>query len=223
MENRRKRRVDVDLEKEKVIKYIMYESSISVKRTLLSSFIMILIVSLPSAIFGVYANITKIIFLPLIIVFCIWIVYLLKNTKGKRKQYILFLGLVSFFISISFMILAFNFASTIMTVKLIYIIGVAFFYILANTFYILNVLRLIKKDYYQKQGKTESPYSIIFPMAILGLGIGKSLYSVSQEKIVLIIVACMLFMAFLFSIGIHNLLRYYYIKIFDERLKTIRY
>lgn len=211
----------MSLEKEKIIKYIMYESSISIKKTLLSSFIMIFIVSVPSAIFGVYAYITKIIFLPLAIMFCIWIAYLLRNTENKRRQYILFIGLYSSFISISFMTLAYKFASMIMSVKLIYIIGVVFFYILANMFNIFNVIRLIKKDYYKNQGKTENPHSIIFPMAILGLCIGKSLYLIGQDKVVLIIVACMLFMAFIFSIGIHNLLRYYYMKAMDEKPKTI--
>ena len=150
----------------------------------------------------------------MVIIFSAWAIYLLIDTNNKKTEFILFLGMFSFFISISFMVAAYKFASS--TDILVHWVDVAVIialFIFINVLNILNVLRLIKKGYYQQKDKTENPMGLIFAMSILGLGIGKTMVGrLNQDVVVSILVSLMLFMSFLYSIGIHNLLKCYYIR-----------
>ncbi len=200
-------------EREKLLSYVNYEPRVTPKKTLVSCLTMLLLVSVPSSWFGVYSDITKVLILPSVLL-GIWILYLLIQRENTRKGYSLFLGTYSFFISTSFLVAAYKIVSTIMEVPVLYVTTILSTYILVNVLNVINVKRLIKKGYYLEQGRTENPLGIIFAMAILGLGIGKALIgNVSQDGVVFILAGCMLFFSFLYTIGTHNLLKFYYLKI----------
>ena len=196
-----------------ILSYVNTESNVPKKNSLWGSMTVMLMVCIPSAIFGVYANITKVTLLSMVVVFSIWIFYLLVNTENKKNQYILFLGIFSGFISLSYMLAAYKVASSAMNVSSFYIIITLIVYLLTNIVSILNVTRLIKKGYYNVQRKTENPMGIIFAMSILGLGAGRAMVgNVNQDVAVTILVTCLIFMGFLHSIGTHNILKYYLAK-----------
>ncbi|WP_291300777.1 hypothetical protein [Desulfosporosinus sp. BICA1-9] len=89
-------------------------------------------------------------------------------------------------------------------------------YLMINIVSILNTLRLIKRGYFKVKRKMENPMGIIFAAGILGLGIGRLLIGkVSQDLVVALLVIGLMFFGFLFSIGTHNILKYYYAKKFQ--------
>ena len=54
---------------------------------------------------------------------------------------------------------------------------------------------------------------LIFAMSILGLILGRTMIGrLNQEAVVNILSWLLMFLSFIYSIGIHNLLKYYYIK-----------
>lgn len=201
------------IEQEKIKSYIEYESNVPKTKTLRASLIMMLMVCIPSALFGAHSDITSFTLIPLVIIFGIWAIYLLIDTNNKKVKFVLFLGTFSFFIAVTFLVAAYKFASTTSKVQSLYVILVFVLFIVVNVLNILNVLRLISKGYYQQKGKAENPMGLILAMAILGLSIGKTMVGrANQDVVVAILISIMLFMSFLYSIGMHNLLKYYYIR-----------
>lgn len=197
----------------KIESYINMESNVQKKKGLLSFWWIMIIVCIPSAIFGEYADITKYIVLPLVVIMSLWIIYLLINTDSKKIQYILFLGIFSVFISISFLIAAYKIAVTETSVSFIYVFILILAYILSNIMGIVNTLRLIERGYFLTQRKMENPMGIIFAAGLLGLGIGRTLLgNTSQDIVVTVLVVGLIFLGFLFSMGSHNLLKYYLAK-----------
>jgi len=193
--------------------YVNTESSIPKRNGLLSFWWLMLIVSIPSAVFGVYADITKIAILPLVAILSFWIIYLLVNADSKKMNYILFLGVFSIFISISFLIAAYKIAVIEINVSGNYVLLIIFVYFLSIILGILNTFRLIRKGYYKKQRKIENPIGMIFASGLFGLGIGRLLLAkISQDIVVAVLVIGLIFLGFLFSMGTHNLLKYYLAK-----------
>jgi hypothetical protein len=205
------------IEKENVENYIKVESNIPMRKGLLSFLWIMLIVCVPSAIFGVYADVTKLIMLPLVLIISLWLIYLLIDTDNKKMQLTLFLGILSVFISVSFLIAAYKVASTEIKVPPSYVLLAITFYLIANIVSVLNTIRLIKNGYYNVQRKIENPMGIIFAAGVLGLGIGGVLIKkMDQVSVVAILVVGLIFLSFLFCIGIHNLLKYHFLKCFQK-------
>lgn len=210
------------IEKENVQGYIDFEPNVPKKNGLLGFGWIMLIVCIPSALFGVYAEITKIIMLPLVIIMSLWIIYLLIKTDTKRLQYILFLGVASVFISVSFLIAAYKIASTVMRVSTAYILLIVLAFIIANVLGIFNTIRLIKKGHFKVKKNNGNPVVMIFAVGLLGLGSGKILIGkISQDTAVAILVIGLMFLGFLISIGTHNFLKYYYARKYRECKMTV--
>ncbi|MHB1395123.1 MAG: hypothetical protein ACYCYE_19145 [Clostridia bacterium] len=203
----------MEFKRENIIGYVNSETSVPRKNALWGSLTVMLMVCIPSALFGVYANITRIVLIPIIGIFCIWIFYLLVNIESKKNQYTLFLGNFSVFISLSYILAAYKVAASAVDVPMVYIFVTLIAYVLTNVVSIINIIRLLNRGYYNLPHKAENPMGIIFAMSILGLGIGRVMVGkVSQDIAVTILVTCLMFMGFLHAIGTHNLLKYYFAK-----------
>jgi len=174
-----------------------------------------LVVCIPSAIFGVYSNITRIVMLPLVIIMSLWIVYLLLKTDTKKSQFVFFLGVFSVFISVSFLVAAYKIVATEIRISGIHILLIILAYVIVNILSIFNTLRLIKKRRFKVKGKNENLIGMIFASGLLGLSIGKVLMrKINQNTSVAILVIGLVFIGFLFSTGTNNFIKYYYIKKF---------
>ncbi|MCX7745460.1 MAG: hypothetical protein N2645_01020 [Clostridia bacterium] len=195
--------------------YINFESNIPKKTGLLSFLWIMFIVCIPSAVFGVYSNITKIVMLPLVIIMSLWIIYLLIKTDTKKIQFIFFLGVFSVFISLSFLVAAYKIAATETRVSLTCVILTIVTYVIANFICVFNTLRLIKNGHFKEKRKVENPMGIIFAAGLLGLSLGRVLLGkTSQDTVVAILVIGLIFLGFLFSIGTHNFIKFYFAKKF---------
>ena len=116
----------------------------------------------------------------------------------------------SIFVSTSFLIAAYKLAIVEMNVPVNYVILTIIVYIATNVGGILNTLRLVKKGYFRTQRKMENPMGIIFAMGLLGLGVGRLLLGkINQDTAVTILIIGLIFLGFLFSIGSHNILKYF--------------
>lgn len=201
------------IKEEDIQSYINYESNVPKRKGLWSFLWTMLIVCVPTAIFGTNSDITKVVLLPLVIILSFWIIYLLIKTETKKIQFVFFLGVYSVFISISFLIAAYKIAVTEMRVSMVYVLIIIMIYITTNMLGILNTLRLIKKGYFTGQRKTENSMGVIFAASFLGLGIGKMLIGkINQDTVVAILVILLIFLGFLFSTGSHNFIKYYFAK-----------
>lgn len=203
--------------KENVMEYVNYESSVPTEKTLQSSLIVFLMVGIPSCLFGAYSNITRITLLPWVIIFTLWALYLMVKKIYSKKQFILFLGAASLFISFLFMIAAYKYALIAYSVTIFQIFIVIILFVITNVINILNVLRLINKGYYKKKGKNENPLALFIAMSVLGLSMGRLLYITSQEVVITILVSLLLFLSFLFTTGAHNFLKYYFIRRYMQK------
>ena len=70
------------IENEKIEGYIKFNSNISGRKELLCYMWLMLVISIPSGCFGIYAEITKIIILPIVFIFSVWILYLFVKKRG---------------------------------------------------------------------------------------------------------------------------------------------
>ena len=200
------------INQENVKEYINYESGVPTYKLLQSSLIMCCIIGIPSSLFGKYSNITKIILLPCIVIFCLWTIYQLIYKNINREHFILYLGVTSFFTSFLFMIAAYKFALMAYNVTIEHVLFIIIIFVIINSINILNVLRLIKKGYYKKKGRNENPSALFIAVSVCGLSMGKLFINTKQENVIAILVSLLLFMAILFTTGTHNFLKYYYIK-----------
>ena len=205
----------MNIVREKVNAYINYESHIPKKKTLQSSIIMLCMVGIPVSLYGAYSNITRLILLPFLLIFIFWAIYLLINTENKKAQFVLFLGGFSLIISLLFIIASYKFALLIYKVPMFYMLLIIILYIIANIINILNVQRLIKRGYYEKDSKNKKPTALFIAMSVFGLSMGNMLNNARQEVVIAILVSLLLFMAFIFTTGTHNFLKYYYVRTYN--------
>ncbi|MDQ2088150.1 hypothetical protein RBH29_17125 [Herbivorax sp. ANBcel31] len=197
---------------ENIKSYVKFDSNIPKKKGLLSFIWLILIICIPTGIFGAYASITKNIILPLLTIIVLWAIYLLINTEQKN-QFILFLGVSSIFISISLLIATYKIVTIETEILLSHILIIMIIYVLLNITNTLNTLRLIKNGYFNVRKKSKNHLSIIFGAGLFGLVVGRILFTdLTQDTAVVVIAIIFIFLAFLFSTGTHNLLKYFFIK-----------
>lgn len=198
---------------ENIKNYVKFDSNIPKKKGLLSFIWLILIICIPTGIFGAYASITKYIILPLLAIIVLWAIYLLINTEQKKIQFILFLGVSSIFISISLLLATYKIVTIETEILLSHILVIMSIYVLLNITNILNTLRLIKNGYFNVCKKSRNHLNIIFGAGLFGLVGGRILFTdVTQDMAVVVIAIIFIFLAFLFSTGTHNLLKYFFIK-----------
>lgn len=202
----------MDMEKN-IDSYINNEAKTSKRKFLFGAWYFMLIVSLPSALFGEFADITKFVMIPFIVIMTFWIIYLFVEVEKKKRQFILFMGIYSVFISMSFLIAAYKMAATTINVSIGYILLILFAFILTIFLIIYNTLRLVRKGHYLEKEKAENPTGLIVASSLFGLGVGKILLNkISQDTVVALLVVIFLFLGFLFLSGVHNLLKYYFIR-----------
>jgi hypothetical protein len=200
-------------EVESIKSYVNYEADIPKNQILKAYITLMLVVSVPSALFGAYSKFTTIILIPLVIVLIAWDIYLLTDVNCKKESLILYQGIFSLFISISFMIAGYKFASTIMVVQWFQGTIIVNLFIIFNILNIYNILRTIKKNSYSQMKKKGRSSGLILAMCVLGLFLGKTMIGkLNQDTVVVILVSIMIFMSFLLSLGTHNILKYYYIR-----------
>lgn len=193
--------------------FLKLESINLKKRELLSFLWIMLILCVPTAIFGKYSNITKLIMLPIVALMSFWIVYFLISKEIKKTQAILFLASISTFLSISMLAAAYKITSSEMKVSAYIVLLILLLYILTVIMVNLNILRLIKKGHFLVENNNKST-GIIITASFMGLGIGRLFrgQNMSQDTVVLVLSFLLLILGFLFSMGTHNFMKYYFLK-----------
>lgn len=193
--------------------YINIESAIPQKKGLLSFLYLMLIICVPTSIFGIYSNVTKIIMLPITVVMILWVLYLLIKKQKSKSQFILFQAIFSTFISLSLLIAAYKIASSELQVPIKLVVLIFLIYIIIILSGMLYTLRLIENGYFVVERKSENPMGVIVTSGFLGLGLGRILmFKTSEDTAVLVLILGIIFLGFLFSIGTHNYIKYYFIK-----------
>ncbi len=81
--------VNMNIENEFIINFINYNSNIPHSKTIQANLGMLLMTGIPSTIWGVQSNITKLFLAPILIV-TFWAIYLLINKNQKRTLCIIY-------------------------------------------------------------------------------------------------------------------------------------
>ena len=127
------------------------------------------------------------------------------------------MGAFSIFLSILLLLSAYKVASTEIEVSKKSIIILIVAYIVNNILYVLNIIRLIKKGYFISEKKYGKQIGVALAASAFGLFIGKRMFNnMSQDKVMLMLVAMLIFLGFFFSWGTTLLLKYYYIKTLEK-------
>ncbi|MTI47350.1 MAG: hypothetical protein FH761_05895 [Firmicutes bacterium] len=202
-----------NLEIEKINGYIdINKIEVPNWKVLFSGYFFFLIISIPSALFGKMNVVTKPIMVAWTVIMGVWTLYLFFN-KDKIENYVLYLGVISIFISISSLVATYKIVSLIYEVEYYLVLLCGIIYLALIALNVWNTIRLIKNGYYSSTNQsTKNNYGLILATSVLGLGIGRAfLGNVGNEKAIIIIVSVLLFFAFIFLTGSHNILKYYYI------------
>lgn len=206
-----------ELNSEDVNAYINLETiDLSKNRQIWSNLIFVSLIAIPTAFWGKYSDITRIVMPLVIIIMSVWTAYLSFGIDKKQKNFTLYMGCTALVLSIVCTLAAYKILSTIIEVSATVIVVVIVLYIIGALLNALNVLRLIKKGYYhKKQKKGSMALAVLF--GVLGLGITKVMgRGLEQDKVVYIMASCLMFFAFIGMIGTQNILKYILIRRFDK-------
>ncbi|AIF49791.1 hypothetical protein [Pelosinus sp. UFO1] len=206
-----------ELNSEDVKAYTDFEIiDLSKKKQIWSSFLFNLLIAIPTAFFGDYSDITRIVIPLIIIISAVWVVYLSFKIEKKRESFILYLGCNALFTSIICMLASYKILSTIIEVNNLVIVSVVALYIICLLLNVLNVLRLIRKGHYGKSSQKGSA-ALIIPFSVLGLGIGKAMVGrIGNSGAVILLASCLMIFSFMYLIGTQNILKYVLIQIYDK-------
>lgn len=202
--------------KEDVQGYINYTSDINKGTKLFSIFILMISICIPTAFFGIYANITKIIILPIVFAMTVWLIYLSKSPRSFDMQYPLYMGIYSVFLSLTCLLAAYKSTSLVMRVPITYVIVIITAYVISCMASIFFILRLIKKGHFRGAGKEKNYIGLTVVAGVLGMSIaGASLKNISQNTEDLLMGIGLIIIAFAISVGTgnsgtHNFVKYYY-------------
>jgi hypothetical protein len=189
---------------------------LSKKKQIWSNFLFLLLITVPTAFFGEYSNITRIVIPLIIIISAVWVVYLSFEIEKKRESFILYMGCNALVASSSCMLASYMILSTIIEVNTLAVVSVVALYIIGLLLNVLNVLRLIRKGHYGKCSKQGST-ALIIPFSVLGLGIGKAMVGkIGNSGAVILLASCLMIFSFMYLIGTQNILKYVLIQRYDK-------
>jgi len=157
---------------------------------------------------------------PVIAVINLWAFYILLNIKKRQKQYILFVGVFCFVMSVILMLFSF---------KIIYLMLLSdspFFALYAIAIYLAILiggsifhLKALENGYYsgKKKTKGKSGINTIVGMAVAGTLGGLFLINFASEDTGLVVLALtLLLLGYLLELGINNVHKYYLIRKFEN-------
>jgi len=168
---------------------------------------------------------------PVIAGINLWAFYILLNMKKRQKQYILFVGVFCFVMSVILMLFSF---------KIIYLMLLSdspFFALYAIAIYLAILvggsifhIKALENGYYsgKKKIKGKSGINTIVGMAVAGTLGGLFLINFASEDTGLVVLAlALLFLGYLLELGINNIHKYYHIKKFEnvypnDKTKTLK-
>ncbi|QIB70016.1 hypothetical protein Ami103574_12225 [Aminipila butyrica] len=213
----------MNIQKDDIQYFINQESYSPPKKMIRSFLLLILILGMPTAIFGAYSNITSAVMLPIIMGICIWGILLLKNPINQNKLN-LFLGASALSISLSTLILAYKtYASNnnheVPLQIICFILGV---YIICIAVYITIIFQWIKKGHYRQQKKYKNVKWITSGIMIIMIVSGREILGAIDRNILDKAMLLMLILvAFTCAYGGTSCFLKYYLakKIEDEHLE----
>ncbi|SHJ80229.1 hypothetical protein SAMN02745751_03412 [Dethiosulfatibacter aminovorans DSM 17477] len=204
-----------ELEIQKINGYIDLENiKVPNWKVLLSSYFFFMIISIPTALYGSMNELTNQMIGSWVIILGIWTLYFIFN-KHDENSYVLYMGMISVFTSITALIATFEMLNLLIDVNYSLIIIVVLIYLGLLGVNIWNIIRLVKKGYFldpQKSSRTN--YGLILGTSVLGIGVARAFFGgVGNDKAIMIIVSVLVFFVLVFLSGTHNFLKYYYIRI----------
>lgn len=175
------------------------------KKTIKDYIFLLCFIGIPTSFLGVNKGIT----IPIIaIILFLQILWSLLLLKGKcHKQYILYSGISCEMLSIILLITSYKIISLCRNIQVNEIILVLVLYISFIIIYnVIFINKISKEKYVKKKNNT----SCIFLASVLGIVIGKSIFSNMNNNQVIIIVGLMtLLIALVLAIGTKMVLIYY--------------
>lgn len=198
--------------------YLQLQHPRLIKQYLWGWLIMINLFGIPTSIYGVLNNYTKVFLLPVIII-DIWAIYLMIEVGKKQKAYILFVGVFCTIMSLLLMVASFKIIQPVngfpldeyMKMSVLTYIAIL---VLGG---IYHKLALMRGYYFNKNAKSKKGVGIIIFFSALGLLVGRVIVRNVTEQIGTIIFAiCVLILGYLLELGIHNIYKYYLIKKYNK-------
>ncbi len=158
------------------------------------------------------------IFFVITLVFDLWAIYILLDTKTKQNQFILFSGLVSFFLSAMYIYAFYEIIYMILDIKsLVYIYIIIFLYIFILALNLLILHQLLNKGNFKRKKQKGIFISLILICFNFGI-MGEKLYNkFSDARSQLIVTAfIILLFGYCFLFTTHNTYKYYLIKKYSK-------
>ena len=210
MEGGRVKRMNIEIEK--IQSYINYEAHIPEKKVIFAHSIFPLLPNLLSFYLKLQSQMTSVIMMSLVSVIGLWGIYLTLEYREIKQQEVLYLGVASVFMCISFLLMAYNLISKLTDIPYQYTIIMMILYFTLILGSILNVVRLIKKGYYLKSHKTNkfanfSGVAMYAPALIFSRILAAR---AEQDTIILVLVTMCLILGLMISSRIHNLIKYFF-------------
>lgn len=202
------------VELEKIEEYIDYKGIIVPKsKELLASYFFLMIISIPTVMFGIKNHYAKSMIGLCVVVLGLWTLYFVFK-KENKVIYILYLGVMSFFISLTTLIASMKMFTLLMDINIYFIAVVIFIYLGLLIFNFWNIIRLINNGYFLSNNrKAKANFGIYTGTALLGMGIARAfLKEIGNDRAIMIIISGLLFFSLVFLTGTHNFLKFYYIK-----------
>ncbi|WP_170311612.1 hypothetical protein [Vallitalea okinawensis] len=142
------------------------------------------------------------------------------NNLDKRKNYVIFLAIISFCLSFVFLLGAFKTASAVKELNFFSFILCLALYLGTILIYNLYIARLINKGYFNPNNnkKRKVNVSLIMLFSVFGLVVGKliSNSNVGNDTAFTILTYCQVALCLAFILGTHNFIKYYVIVKLDN-------
>lgn len=196
------------------IKYfIKLEEQVYTRESILSFLLLMLIVGIPTAVFGLYSNVTSLVMIPIMCVMCVWSFFLWRNPTNYN-QFNLYTGIIALFLSFSSLILAYRYllssGQQVSPKTLILVLGIYCICIFTN---IMISIRFIHKGYYKQEKKYRQHSQVEHLIPIIGVVLvvsGRTVFArLDQNLLDYLIIIFLLISAFLLIFLIMNIFRYY--------------
>lgn len=168
------------------------------------------LIAIPTAFFGIHANVTKFLLPPISIVMVIWLIYLSFGLAKKKASCMLFTGYITTLTSIVSFLAAYKLLSIITDVSPIAIVSAIVAYIAMTVLMIPFTQRLVAKGFYNRPSNSCGAIVVAGVILVTSVVIRSMKGHISQNTAILIAVVILLLLAFLliFS-GVVFFFRYY--------------
>lgn len=179
------------------------------KQVIRSCLILMLIWGLPTAIFGMNSNLSKLSMILIIITLSTWSIVLLRNPIVNHNQFNLHISVLFQFLSILSLIIGFRELSHTTQMSQIEICMIMALYLLCIALSMFIIIKLIKKEHYRTPNKTKKYEGITTSIGVMGVLFGRKIFgNANQGTLSYVMGIFFIVVGFYLALGTTNFLRY---------------